>query len=74
MIKFEVQGVEYLFLYIFVKVICEIGWCLFVLVIEVGVLLMQVYCYELLEVYECCINYKRIGKDVEFIQVMKNLK
>lgn len=65
---------EYLFSYIFVKAICETGWCLFVSATEVGVLLMQAYRHELLEAYECCINYKRTGKDAELTQVTKNLK
>lgn len=34
-------------------------------------LLFQAYRQELLEAYECCMNYKRTGKDAELTQVSK---
>jgi hypothetical protein len=32
-------------------------------------LLWQAYRQELLEAYDCCMNYKRTGKDAELTQV-----
>lgn len=45
----------------------------FISATEVSVLLVQAYRHELLEAYECCINYKRTGKDAELTQVTKIL-
>lgn len=72
--EFEDYGVEYLFSYISVKGYMSNWMMIFVSATEASVLLMQAYRHELLEAYECCINYKRTGKDAELTQVTKNLK
>lgn len=50
-----------------VKANCELNDVFFIL-------LVQAYRHELLEAYECCINYKRTGKDAELTQVAENWK
>lgn len=39
------------------------------LILSILFLLFQAYRQELLEAYECCMKYKRTGKDAELTQV-----